>query len=47
MWPGVVAGSPMPKDIPDTKKEEGRGFLPKSWSVHVLIVTSIYPEEKK
>lgn len=43
-----MAGNPVPKDIPDTKEEEGRGAcsLPEGWSVPVLVAISIYPEEK-
>lgn len=48
MGPGVVAGSPVPKDILDTKNKEGRGAcsLPKGWPVHILVGISVYPEEK-
>lgn len=50
MWPGVMAGSPVPKDIPDDrKKEEGRGAcsFPKGWTVYALVAISVYPEEKR
>lgn len=49
MGPGVVAGSPVPKDSLDTKNKEGRGAcsLPKGWPVHILVGISVYPEEKR
>jgi len=49
VWAEVMASSPIPKDVPDTKKEEGSSAcsLPKACSVHVQVAISICPEKKR